>query len=226
MTDSAAPSSLRYRFHTHEVGEFDIHVRTLRDRQQFEDVDQIAESLGVSPASWPLFGVLWQAGEVLAQLMADYDIGKRRTLEVGCGVGLASLVLNKRGIDISATDYHPSAEGYLDFNTELNGDPKIPFLRTAWEDLPEGDFGRFDLIIASDVMFEPDHCDKLAAFIQHYANDQCEVILSDAGRGYGNRFTRKMTELGYGHQVLDAIAPLTEVPPYKGKIVRYRRVIA
>ena len=216
-------SILRYRFHTREIGDFDIHFRTLRDRQQFEDTDREAEKLGVSPASWPLFGVVWQAGEVLAQLMASYDIADRRILEVGCGVGLASLVLNKRGADISATDYHPSAERHLDYNTELNGDAKIPFLRTAWEDAPEAKFGSFDLIIASDVMFEPDHAEKLAGFIQCYANNHCDVLLADAGRGHGNRFTRFMQQLGYLNEELDYIAPFTDADSYKGRIQHYWR---
>lgn len=223
MSETPIESTLRYRFHTREIGDFDIHFRTLRDRQQFEDIDQEAENLGVSPASWPLFGVVWQAGEVLAQLMAEYEIGNKRILEVGCGVALASLVLNKRGADISATDYHPSAERYLDFNTTLNGDAKIPFLRTAWEDLPDQGFGLFDLIIASDVMFEPDHTDKLVAFIELYAQPQCEVLLADAGRGYGNRFTRGMAGLGYNNEQLTSIAPFTNAADFKGKIQRYRR---
>ena len=43
----------------------------------------------------------------------------KRILEVGCGLGLASLVLNERSADISATDYHPEVETFLKINTEL-----------------------------------------------------------------------------------------------------------
>ena len=55
-------SSLRVRYQTIEFGDNDIHVRTLRDRQQFSDSgSDEAEKLGVSPASWPLFGVVWDS---------------------------------------------------------------------------------------------------------------------------------------------------------------------
>lgn len=48
--------SLRFRYQTIEFGdrgELDIHLRTLRDKQQFSDRHQVAEKLGISSASWP-----------------------------------------------------------------------------------------------------------------------------------------------------------------------------
>jgi len=239
MITSVAPSILRYRFHTREIGSFDIHYRTLRDNQQFEDIDQQAENLGVSPASWPMFGVVWQAGEVLAELMTEFDVGDKRTLEIGCGVALASLVLNKRGADIHATDYHPSAQAYLDYNTALNDDPAIPFMRASWKDPQDPAFGTFDLIIASDVMFEPDHPAMLAEFIQRYARATCEVIMADAGRGYRNSFTRSMATLGFAAETLDLrtakqkeqgeaikpVKPFTNPETYKGTPLRFWRTV-
>jgi predicted nicotinamide N-methyase len=223
MSSTKPGSTLRYRFHTREFGDLDIHYRTLRDRNQFGDEDRAAEKLGVSPASWPLFGMLWQAGEVLALYMADFDLTGKRILEVGCGVGLASLVLNKRGADISATDYHPSAESHLHYNTDLNGDPRIPFLRIAWEDQTDEAFGRFDVIIASDVMFEPDHAEQLAAFLESHARPSCQIILADAGRGYKNRFIRSLSALGFSHEELPTIKPFTDAEHYRGKLLRFRR---
>jgi predicted nicotinamide N-methyase len=216
-------STLRYRFQTREFGAHDIHYRSLRDRQQYDDPDGEAEALGISSASWPLFGMVWQAGEVLARLMADYDVGGRRVLEVGCGVGLASLVLNRRRADISATDIHPGAGANLRYNTRLNDDRDIPFLRTAWEDPREEAFGRFDLVVASDVLFEPDHAVKLAAFIDLHARPRCEVILVDARRGLGPAFTRGMAALGYACERLADIAPFTDPETFRGRILRYRR---
>ena len=218
-------TALRYCFQTREFGKHDIHYRALRSRQEYEDTDGEAEALGISPASWPLFGVVWPAGEVLARLMDGYDIDGRRVLEVGCGVGLASLLLNKRMADISATDIHPQARENLHYNCSLNKDRDIPFLRTAWEDAADDGFGRFDLIIASDVLFEPDHAGKLAEFIELYARPSCEVVLVDGNRGLGlgSKFTRRMQSLGYRHQRLDDIAPFTDPDNFKGKIQRYRR---
>ena len=113
---------VRFRYQSNDFGDYDIHYRSLKNRNQFEDVNGIAEALGISSASWPIFGMVWQSGEILAQLMANYDFDNKRILEVGCGVGLASLVLNKRLANISATDIHPLALEYLNHNTALNHD--------------------------------------------------------------------------------------------------------
>ena len=112
-----------------------------------------AELIGISSANWPIAGLVWPSEEVLAQLMAAYNVEDKRILEIGCGIGLASLVLNERQADITATDIHPSSGDNLQHNSQLNNGRHIPFLRTAWEDTRHEGFGQFDLIIGSDVLF-------------------------------------------------------------------------
>lgn len=172
--------SLRLRYQTIEFGETDIHLRTLRDNQQFSDTDDVAAKLGISSAAWPLFGVVWVSGEVLAHVMAEYNVTGKRILEVGCGIGLASLVLNTRLADITATDHHPEAESFLLENVRLNRGPTIPFIRTGWTDEDAG-LGRFDLLIGSDLLYEPEHAADLSAFINQHACQHSEVIIVDPG---------------------------------------------
>lgn len=216
-------TDVRFRYQSNDFGEYDIHYRSFKNRNQFDDVGGIAEALGVSSASWPIFGLVWQSGEILAQLMANYDLGSKRILEVGCGVGLASLVLNKRLANISATDIHPLAREYLGHNTTLNSDREIPFFRTNWSDVQDGSNGEFDLVIASDVLYERPHNELLSIFIEYYARATSEVIIVDAGRGFSNKFTKLMAANGFSVDQLDAIAPFTRPESFKGKILRYRR---
>lgn len=214
---------LRFRYQTIEFGEIDIHLRTLRDNQQFVDTDDVAANLGICSAAWPMFGVVWVSGEVLAHLMSDFSIAGKRILEVGCGIGLASLVLNNRHADITATDHHPEAGTFLTENTRLNNGPSIPFVRTGWTD-EESNLGDFDLIIGSDLLYEADHALLLATFINQHALPTCEVIIVDPGRGHSNRFGRQMVELGYveggQHEIVD-----TELlsRPFRGRILQYSR---
>jgi hypothetical protein len=125
-------SLLRIRYQTIEFGDVDIHLRTLRDRQQYLDVDDVAGKLGISSATWPLFGVVWVSREVLAHFMFDYKVAGKRILKVGCGIALASLVLNHRFADITATNYHPEAGHFLVENVQLNKGKEIPFVRMGW----------------------------------------------------------------------------------------------
>jgi len=216
-------ADVRFRYQSNDFGDYDIHYRSLKNRNQFEDIDGIAEGLGISSASWPLFGMVWQSGEVLAQLMANYDLGSRRILELGCGVGLASLVLNKRLANISATDIHPLANEYLDHNTLLNHDRDIPFFRTDWIDSQDRTHGDFDLLIGSDVLYERPHNKLLSIFIEHYARATCEVIIVDGGRGFSGKFSKLMEANGFSVEILDSIAPFTDPQHFKGKILRYWR---
>jgi len=214
--------SLRFRYQTYEFGEVDIHVRALRDNQQFRDEHGVAEGLGISSANWPLFGVVWPSGQVLAHLMSDYAVAGRRVLELGCGIGLASLVLNRRQADITATDYHPEAGGFLAENVRLNRGSAIPFVRTGWADADNG-LGTFDLLIGSDLLYECEHVDLLADFIERHASPHCEVLLVDPGRGHHARFSKRMVSRGYAHsQHRPADTGYLE-QPFRGQVLHYLR---
>lgn len=191
------PPTVKYRYQTIEFGDCDIHVRTLKDRQQFADDKGVAARLGISAANWSFFGVIWPAGYALAHVVNHCPIKNKRILEVGCGIGLASLVLNRRLADITATDYHPKAEAFMRVNTELNGDRTIPFERTSWQDSNDR-LGKFDLIIGSDVLYEEGNVNNLISFIAAHARPSTQVLIVDPGRGQTNRFARGMAEEGYG----------------------------
>ena len=166
---------LRVRYQTIEFENMDIHVRTLRDNQQYCDADGAAEKLGISSATWPFFGLIWDSSLVLAHFMCDFNISGKRILEVGCGIGLSSLLLNSRLADITATDYHPEAGNFLMENTKLNHAKIIPFIRTGWEN-ENVNLGRFDLIIGSDLLYERNHPAILSGFIDQHVKPACEVL--------------------------------------------------
>lgn len=215
-------SLLRFRYQTIEFDDVDIHVRTLRDKQQFLDIDGVAEKLGISSATWPLFGVVWDSSEVLANFMFEYDIAGKRILEVGCGIGLSSLVLNHRLADITATDYHPQVEQFLLENVRLNEGKEIPFIRTGWCDEVSG-LGEFDLIIGSDLLYERSHVDLLSGFINQHSRKHCEVIIVDPGRGNHARFSKKMVGLGYSHEQSKPVNTDYLTQPFRGQILRFCR---
>ena len=213
---------LRYRYQTYQFGDLDIHLRTLKNVQQFSDPDDIAKNLGIGSATWALFGVVWVSSEILAQLMLDFDIEGKRILEVGCGIGLASHILNHREADITAMDHHPEAEAFLKINVGLNSGAPIPFVRTTWNDA-DSSLGEFDLIIGSDVLYEPNHAGLLAAFIEQHAHQTCEVMIIDPDRSAFSGFNKAMAEFGF--RVETSRPGLTDHlnRPYKCRLHRYFR---
>jgi predicted nicotinamide N-methyase len=212
---------MRVRYQTLEFKNVDIHLKTLRDNQEFNDPLGEAEALGISSAQWPLFGVLWDSGKVLALVMENYEIEGKRILEIGCGMALSSLLLNSRHADITATDYHPEAGSFLIDNVRLNHGRNIPFLRTNWESVAEG-LGVFDMLIGADLLYEHDHIELLSQFIERHAKPKCEVVLVDPGRGNHAAFSKKMVQLGYTHSQ-EQVSKTQIKLVFKGTILTYLR---
>lgn len=181
---------------TYPIGADDYRIRSLLDRQQYWDPDGHAAQAGISSASWPLFGLVWPAGLALADEMSRFAVAGKRVLEVGCGLGLSSLVLQQRGADVTASDHHPLAEEFLRVNAALNDLPPIDFHEASWTG-SNPDLGRFDLIIASDVLYERGHPVALSAFLARHAAPAAQVIVADPGRANCGRFGVEMYDEGY-----------------------------
>lgn len=214
--------SLRIRYQTFEFKTHDIHVRSLRDKQEFSDPLGEASAMGISSAQWSLFGVVWESAQILTQAMESFDIQGKRILEVGCGIALSSLLLNARHADITATDHHPESGNFLIENVKLNNGNKIPFLRTSWGELHDG-LGKFDVIIGADLLYEKQHIELLSNFINRHAHQHCEILLVDPGRGNHAAFSKRMIDLGYTYSHCKPESTKTLNSNYKTLLLRYVR---
>jgi 2-polyprenyl-3-methyl-5-hydroxy-6-metoxy-1,4-benzoquinol methylase len=204
------------------AGGADLLIRSLLDRQQYADPLGAAEAAGISPACWPLFGQIWPSAQKLADLMQAWEFGSARILELGCGLGLASMVIHRRQGDITPSDCHPLTESFLRANLLLNRLPSLNYCTGNWQRANPG-LGEFDLIIGSDVLYERNQPGQVAAFIQLHAAPQCEVLIVDPNRGNRKSFSRCMALLGFAldESVLDT--PLEDGLPYRGRLLHYRR---
>ncbi len=210
------------KFETIVIDHVDYTIRSLQDRQQFHDPEQAAENMGISSATWALFGNIWPSGLILADIMSTYKVDGLNVLEVGCGLGIASLIVNNRGAQHTASDYHPMAEGFLLENTRLNELPPMHFERCDWaESLPT--MGLFDLIIGSDLLYEPNHPGLLSNFIDSHSSPLVQVIIIDPGRRQQGQFTQKMEHLGFTSRFERATAEQSQSRDFKGKILQYSR---
>lgn len=210
------------KFEDYRIGEHSYRIRSLRDKQQYSDPAGLAGEAGISSANWSLFGVVWPASQMLARHMDTYAADGLRILEVGCGLALSSLVLHRRGADITSSDYHPMMPAFLHANTTLNNLPDIRTMVGSWAaEEPEPE--HFDLIIGSDLLYERGHFDQLSSFIDRHANAKAEVIIVDPGRGHTGKFSRRMQALGYDHSEEHIEMQLADLKSFRGRIMTYRR---
>jgi ETFB lysine methyltransferase len=222
MPDAPETPDYWVKFETLSLGGLDYRIRSLLDRQQYSDPDGAAERAGISSASWPLFGLVWPSARVLAGAMQTFDIAGKRILEIGCGLGLASLVLQRRGGNITASDMHPMAAAFLTENLLLNRLTPIRFQTGSWANA-DPELGKFDLIIGSDLLYEQDQPDILSRFIDRHSHSRVEVVIVDPDRGHRARFNRGMASLGYVHDEQRADRQLADGKAYKGRFLKYRR---
>lgn len=215
----SSPTSYHTKTEIHSIGGKDYQIRSLLDRQQFHDPDAHAENAGISSAAWPIFGQIWPAGLVLAEIMSTQKVSGLRILEIGCGLGIASMIATERGASILATDHHPLASTFMDHNSELNQIGVTEFAQCDWT-TSGSVIGLFDLIIGSDLLYEAAHPAQLADFIDRHVNASSAVIMVDGGRKLGGRFDRNMLEHGFVGGA-DGVAYITG--NFKGKVLRYTR---
>ena len=222
-------------------GADDLIIRSLLDRQQFSDPDGDADRLGISSAAWPMFGLLWPSGSLLAAVLARRAmVPAERVLELGCGLALASLVAHRRGIDVTASDYHPLAAGFLLENLRLNQLPAMKYRHGRWGPPPpqptphlpapvspdgrSGVQGRYDFVIGSDILYERDTRGDLAGFIGAHCEATAEVCIVDPNRGNRPAFNRRMAGLGFSlDEVRLDVPEAAGVLAYHGRMLTFRR---
>ena len=210
------------RLLTVRLGGHDFRIRALSDLQQFADPTGRASRAGISSSLWSLFGQVWPSGRVLAEAMSIFDVAGKRILELGCGLGLSSLVLARRGADVVASDHHPLAESFLAYNAGLNDLPAVNYRDLPWQ-VPDTTLGRFDLIIGSDILYETEHAAQVALMMQRHARPDAELLVTDPGRGNSGPFTRAMAAQGYTVTERRSRFNEKDVEPFRGRLLSYRR---
>jgi predicted nicotinamide N-methyase len=151
----------------------------------------------------PYWAELWPSALALARMVAARALHGARTLELGCGLGLPSLAAALAGGRVLATDWSPDAVAMTARNAERNG-LFVDTLVCSWT-APEPllELGPWDLVLASDVLYEARNGDALAPLLPRLLAPHGQVWLADPGRPAAEAFLagfamRKVRELARG----------------------------
>jgi predicted nicotinamide N-methyase len=129
----------------------------------------------------PYWAELWPAARALAEALPNVD--GLRVVELGCGLGLPSLVAAAKGGRVTAIDWSPAAVELLRANAARNG----LALRADVRDWRERWDERFDLLLAADVLYEERNVEPVLERVCELAPD---ALLALAGRPYEGAFLR------------------------------------
>jgi predicted nicotinamide N-methyase len=139
----------------------------------------------------PYWSVLWRSGVALAREVDERELDGRRVIELGCGLGVPSLAAARKGAAILATDADPEALELLERNARAN-DLAVGTALVEWADAEAlVDRGPFDLVLASDVLYERGSVAELLELLPRLAP---EALIADPGRPASGVFLERAWE--------------------------------
>lgn len=152
----------------------------LRARPRSFGAVREAEALAGPGRPTPYWASQWPSGVALARFVSTRSLAGMRVLEVGCGLGLASVAAARAGASVLATDASAEAVVYTAHNLALNG--LLGDVAAAdWGDLPGLDGAPWDLVIGADLLYRPDNHESLQRLLPELTRG--EVWIADPGRG-------------------------------------------
>jgi predicted nicotinamide N-methyase len=92
-------------------------------------------------------------------------------LELGTGTGMVGLICDHLGAgEIHVTDYHPRVLENVAYNVKLNQSrakvSKLDFIQVAKGEAVEWYNQKFDIVIASDLLYEMEHAEHLPIAVE------------------------------------------------------------
>lgn len=152
----------------------------------------------------PYWAEIWPSARVLAQHIPAPQQPGQRLLELGCGCGYAALVAAHLGYDVLATDYYERACEFTEFNARQNGLKNVGTRLVDWRNLPP-DLGKFDVVIAADVLYDRDYDQLMAEVLAATLAPGGQAWLTDPGRHRASNFPAACAKHGLSAELIERI---------------------
>ncbi|MGH3086942.1 MAG: class I SAM-dependent methyltransferase [Rubrobacteraceae bacterium] len=158
----------------------------LFDEEEFEKDESI-----------PYWADLWPSAMALARLLSDMDLTGKRAIELGCGVGLPSVVARERGAEVIATDHYRGALDFASHNAKTNVGREVSTALLDWREPNLDGLGTFDLVLAADVLYERRNVPWLVEIVPELLVPKGELLIADPRRPGAAMFVEEMEKKGF-----------------------------
>jgi len=142
--------------------------------------DLISEADYVMDERLPYWADIWPSSIVLGEWLLTHPTAEK-TLELGCGAGIVTTAAMKSGRAVTATDYYADALLFARANSLRNVGEEPQTRMVDWSAFPT-DLGKFDLVLAADVLYEPRYPPMVANAIALTLAPNGVAIVADPGR--------------------------------------------
>jgi predicted nicotinamide N-methyase len=147
----------------------------------------------------PYWAELWPSSVALARYAAQYlDLQGRQVLELGCGLGLVSVVAALQGARVLCTDYEADALAFARHNVRCNASQRVGFRLVDWRQPALR--RRYDYILASDVIYEARNFGPLVAILQRFLARGGDAVFAEPGRPNAIPFFALLRQRGFRYQ--------------------------
>jgi predicted nicotinamide N-methyase len=162
----------------------DLEILRPRDSEALIDERAFAEE----EEFLPYWAELWPSGVALARALDGRALRGVPVVELGCGLGLPSIVAARAGGRVLATDWSPAALALLAENAARNA-VVLDTLVADWT-RPEELLARgpFPLVLAADVLYERRNVTVLLDLLPQLVAPAGEIWLADPGRAVADAF--------------------------------------
>jgi len=180
LDGEALVGALTRRFRT-SVEDATVDEHTFSILRPANSDDLIREEDFVKDERLPYWADVWPSSIILAGKLLELKGWGKTALELGCGVGLSTLAATSAGFDVLSTDYYEDALDVTRANVFRNLGKIARTRLVDWRHLPL-DLGTFDLIFASDVLYEKEYAELLPVLLRGLLVPGGIALIADPGR--------------------------------------------
>lgn len=180
LAGDALVTALNRRFQT-SVEDATVDAHTFSILKPANSDDLIREEDFVKDERLPYWADVWPSSLILAGKLLELQGRGKTALELGCGVGLSTLAATKAGYDVLSTDYYEDALDVTRANVFRNLGKQARTRLVDWRHLPD-DLGRFNLVFASDVLYEKEYAQLLPVILDRVLAPNGIALIADPGR--------------------------------------------
>ncbi len=180
LDGEALVGALTRRFRT-SVEDATVDEHTFSILKPANSDDLIREEDFVKDERLPYWADVWPSSIILAGKLLELDGQGKKALELGCGVGLSTLAATSAGFDVLSTDYYEDALDVTRANVFRNLGTIARTRLVDWRHLPQ-DLGTFDLVFASDVLYEKEYAELLPVILDSVLAPRGIALVADPDR--------------------------------------------